>query len=414
MRQYIFERLKGATAWVLVGGPPCQAYSIAGRSRMKGMAGFESDERHFLYKEYLHLIADHSPPVFILENVKGLASATIDGESTLQKILADLRNPEKALGHQTGSGVGYHLHGIRKADTLFGSDFFDSFLLRAEEHGVPQARHRLFIIGVRGDIKLSRDSLILWPKTPPTVAEMIGNMPKIRSGVTQGADDDERWRKALEPLKTLKYDTPEVPPSVRKTLKMQLRAVLAEVKASLPRMSSRYPEVSRGSKEALHYVTDHRLGALPDHSARAHMPGDLRRYMFAATYARVTGRSPVLKEFPIALLPNHSNVTYNTRGGVTPAPFADRFRVQLRERVASTVTSHISKDGNYYIHYDPLQCRSLTVREAARLQTFPDNYLFAGTRTAQYHQIGNAVPPLLARHIGNLIAKVLDVHGGGI
>lgn len=137
------------------------------------------------------------------------------------------------------------------------------------------------------------------------------------------------------------------------------------------------------------------------HEPRRHMESDLMRYQFLANVARY-GAAPRISELPDQLLPEHKNITKEN------VPFVDRFKVQQWDRPSSTVASHISKDGHYYIHPDPAQMRSLTVREAARLQTFPDDYFFSGTRTAQYHQVGNAVPPLLAYKIA---AKVADVLG---
>jgi DNA (cytosine-5)-methyltransferase 1 len=130
------------------------------------------------------------------------------------------------------------------------------------------------------------------------------------------------------------------------------------------------------------------------------MDKDLARYLYATCFADVHKVSPRLSDFPAPLQPDHENAS--------TGDFADRFRVQIGEQPSTTITSHISKDGHYFIHPDPNQCRSMTVREAARLQTFPDNYYFCGPRTAQCVQVGNAVPPLLAHQIAKSIWSILE------
>jgi DNA (cytosine-5)-methyltransferase 1 len=147
------------------------------------------------------------------------------------------------------------------------------------------------------------------------------------------------------------------------------------------------------------WLFDGRLKRFPNNETRGHMLADLARYFYAALYGQIVGVSPKAKDFPQELAPDHRNWE--------SGKFADRFRVQLWENPATTITSHISKDGHYFIHPDPGQCRSLTVREAARLQTFPDNYLFRGNRTQQFVQVGNAVPPFLARKIAASVYGLL-------
>ena len=402
VRKLIADQLAGAEYWVLVGGPPCQAYSVAGRSRMKHMPGFNSDARHLLYHEYLKILADHRPPVFVMENVRGLLSAKLEGQSMIVRIMNDLMNPHKALqGYEGESHLGYRLHGLSSGENQMFSDVpaADQFLVKAEKHGVPQARHRVFILGIRNDLQVEPGKLAY--EESPTVADTIGNLPKIRSGLTGAPDTHSTWCGAVSSLDDMEIADDRKWLQVRDQLKKE-----ATERGSLKeRTASAYERVGSFQYRSLSFVmSDDRLRSLTGHESRAHMASDLRRYAFAAGFAKMTGRSPKLRDLPDELLPAHSNVTK----GREADQFTDRFRVQIADRVATTVTAHISKDGHYYIHYDPVQCRSLTVREAARLQTFPDNYKFEGSRTEQYRQIGNAVPPYLAARIGEVVADVMD------
>ncbi|NLD20937.1 MAG: DNA cytosine methyltransferase, partial [Bacteroidales bacterium] len=140
--------------------------------------------------------------------------------------------------------------------------------------------------------------------------------------------------------------------------------------------------------------------------SRSHIETDLHRYLFCSAWAICAERegweiiTPKSNDYIEELMPNHANFK--------SGKFSDRFRVQAKSIPATTITSHISKDGHYFIHPDPKQCRSLTVREAARVQTFPDNYFFVGNRTQQYVQVGNAVPPYLAYKIAKKIHETIQ------
>jgi DNA (cytosine-5)-methyltransferase 1 len=276
------------------------------------------------------------------------------------------------------------------------------FVVRAEEYGIPQARHRMFIVGIRSDLKVRPGTLK--KMTAPTVHETIGSLPPIRSGLSKEKDSRKAWLSELRAISSMnvrqELNGATYAGDIAKALNFHN---LIEVKSPRSVLSTRYP-MRRPAHEVLRSLYDERLPVLTAHEARSHMASDLRRYLYAATFAEKTGRSPKLADFPATLLPDHKNVELGRTGKM----FSDRFRVQLADHVSTTITSHISKDGHYFIHYDPAQCRSLTVREAARLQTFPDNYFFAGPRTAQYHQVGNAVPPQLARQIAEIVAGVLD------
>lgn len=401
VRSLIARRLSGKTKWVLVGGPPCQAYSLVGRSRMKKDPEFERDTRHFLYREYLKIIIDHAPPVFVMENVKGLLSTKVDGKFVIHKVLDDLANPTEALG-KGPSGLGYRLYSLVENELAGIETDPRAFLVHAERFGVPQARHRIFIVGVRSDLKASPHRL--QTHESPTLEQTIGSLPAIRSGLSKGIDNFMAWRNEIAALDLASIRNELNHHGFANDLFNQINLNLNSISSKLERKSSKYPARPDLKYKVFDMIHDSHLNVLDGHETRGHMPSDLRRYAFATSFTAVTGRSPKLLDFPESLLPNHKNVSLGREGKM----FSDRFRVQLPDRPSTTITSHISKDGHYFIHYDSMQCRSLTVREAARLQTFPDNYKFEGPRTAQYHQVGNAVPPYLSKQIASIVAELLD------
>lgn len=388
--------LGGKDTWVLIGGPPCQAYSLAGRARRANDKTFHQDVKHFLYKEYLRIIQVHRPTIFVMENVKGLLSSQHSGSPMFDRILADLCNPIPGLEYEIRSFVKKG-----NSDTLEPVDF----VIQAERYGIPQCRHRVILLGVRKDAGASRHDL-LQIQRPVTVKQAIDDLPTLRSRLSKN-DSLEAWRKAV--LAGPSYVEGWGAPSEQSMINLMRVSAEAATWTGVGKPFAQKPGRKPKFKEQTElqrWLHDRSLNGICQHEARSHMPSDLARYLFASCFAQSQKYSPRLDIFPPRLLPNHLNVTQD-RDAAEAIPFKDRFRVQCAREPATTIVAHIAKDGHYYIHYDPTQCRSLTVREAARLQTFPDNYFFAGNRTEQYTQVGNAVPPLLANKLAKIVRGLL-------
>lgn len=402
VKRRVRDTLGKTPQWVLIGGPPCQAYSVVGRSRMRSNhpRRFAQDERHFFYKEYLRIIIDHQPPVFVMENVRGLLSSTVGGEPIFEQILEDLSRPDN-------SSLRYRIFPFCTGGDLFGFRPED-FLIRSERFGIPQTRHRVILCGIREDI--SATPRFLAQQEMVTLTDALAGLPPLRSKLSREADSHTKWVAAMKDgSKAVRKRGGK---SLLDVASRMARAARSAAKVSetggifVPVNGNAIPK-SRSGKELHSWYWDARLHGIPNHESRSHMRSDVYRYLFAASFADVRGMTPKLRDFPAFLLPDHQNALEAADGG----PFEDRFRVQLYNRPATTVVSHIAKDGHYYIHPDPKQCRSLTVREAARLQTFPDNYFFEGNRTAQYTQVGNAVPPRLAYQLAAIVRDVLRKAG---
>lgn len=369
VRKIIKKTLKNCRNWVLVGGPPCQAYSLVGRARRTNepRKKFDKDMRHTLYMEYLDILKNLKPSAFVMENVKGILSAKYNGLLIFKRICKDL------------AAAGYNLYSISEDPQKMGPQgewTTESFIVKAEQHGIPQARHRVFVLGVRQDILIIPSQLRKEKRVP--VDQVLKGLPFVRSRLSV-KDTFNKWLRARNN-------------GLRKAGKKMKNSAVDFVGSEFVKIKNR-----KGL-----FLASKDLTGIPNHASRSHFEGDIRRYAFLAAFASQKRRSPKVTEFPRALKPAHKNIfTKNV-------PFADRFKVQMYGKPSSTITAHMAKDGHYYIHPDFRQARSLTVREAARIQTFPDTYRFEGPKTEQYKQVGNAVPPILASKIAKIVAGVLS------
>lgn len=308
---------------VIIGGPPCQAYSIAGRSRSKNrMVG---DQRNYLYRLYAEFLKKYKPKYFVFENVLGLLSAK-DEDGTLH--FENMRVLFREYGYST-----------------------DYRILNASDYGVLQNRKRVILIGARNDCDDGYPEINKVINTY-TVNEVLNDLPPVQAG--QGS---------ARPIQTLPY-------------------------------SGKYLYES-GIKE---------FDAQPVtlHEARPHTERDLEIYrLVVEAWNRYKTRVSYTD------LPERLQTHQNT------ISFLDRFKVVAGDLPRSqTIVAHIARDGHYFIHPDIAQNRSLTPREAARIQTFPDNFYFesikgAPSRTFAYKQIGNAVPVCLAHCIAKALLKKL-------
>lgn len=298
---------------VIIGGPPCQAYSLVGRSRdpnrMKG------DKRNFLFRYYAQFLIRYKPKFFVFENVLGLLTA---GNAKYLNEMLELF-----------SEIGY------------SADFQ---VLNAEEYGVLQRRRRVIIIGRKGKSKFA--------------------FPKL-----------ETMENSWQTKKDLFFDLPTLIPGQE----MQVAKYTNKINEYLQKTETR---------NGIDYTTQH--------ITRNHNDRDLEIYSLAIDKWINEKQRLKYNDIPKQLQTHKNTIA-----------FLDRYKVVDPTGHSHTVVAHISKDGHYYIYPDKKQVRSISVREAARIQSFPDDYFFEGGRTAAFRQIGNAVPPLMAQKIATSIKQLL-------
>ncbi|MCF8204213.1 MAG: DNA cytosine methyltransferase [Methylotenera sp.] len=299
---------------VLIGGPPCQAYSVVGRSRNKGTKLYvaEEDHRHFLYEEYLHVIAEFRPAVFVMENVKGILSSRVGDGRIFERIMADLRRPGMAEGSSDAAEYVLMPLAAQASADPDASPAPADFILKAEEFGVPQARHRVIIVGIRTDVhaKLVRFAGLRC-SVPPTVSKVLGDLPALSPQISSRGKGTT-WLDALslpifdKAVRELMLQNSEVSRKIAAEMTKCRAELLGRQSEPGPGSErTRLPQSKRRKKlrAMASWYRDRDTTLLTNHESRAHMPSDLVRYLFVSVFGKVTEESPRLIDFPKCLLP---------------------------------------------------------------------------------------------------------------
>ncbi len=309
---------------VIIGGPPCQAYSVAGRVRDEN--GMRDDYRNYLFEHYLNVVDRYRPMLFVFENVPGILSAAPDG------------TPITSLIRNGFENIGYEI-----------IDDIKSAKVNASDYGVPQNRERMIIVGI--DKSRCKDSQDL--------------LSKFYS---------------------------EILPKYKVEHKMTVREAIGD----LPSCNAIWNEESHKKKKS-HEKPDCKISW---HTPRYHNLRDMDTFKILAEDIE-SGR----REFDSKKI---SELYEKKVGSKSPI---HRYHVLEPNLPSTTIIAHLYKDGNRFIHYDSKQSRSITVREAARLQSFDDDFDFVGSQGNAYQMIGNAVPPRLAKCIALAIDDLLKEMG---